>query len=178
MIIQRMNTLKDRKKVIIDYVVSCLKNGEQRASILVKVGKKWGTSKSAYDRLLQIAKEQHNIEREIINKELAELDIQAAIEARQKAIMTADERKEWLSDLITKKTKIMKVGGSTQMVYEYVDENGKTQSQILNTDLKLKAIAELNKMEGIYAPTKIANTDKDGNDVKQVMIINGKAIEF
>ena len=88
MIIQRMNTLKDRKKVIIDYVVSCLKNGEQRASILVKVGKKWGTSKSAYDRLLQIAKEQHNIEREIINKELAELDIQAAIEARQKAIMT------------------------------------------------------------------------------------------
>jgi len=43
---------------------------------------------------------------------------------------------------------------------------------------KLQYYAELNKMEGDYAPTKIANTDKDGNDVKQTMIINGKVIEF
>lgn len=33
-------------------------------------------------------------------------------------------------------------------------------------------------MEGNYAPAKIAQTDKEGNDVKQVMIINGKEIVF
>jgi hypothetical protein len=43
---------------------------------------------------------------------------------------------------------------------------------------RLKAIAELNKMEGSYAPSKIATTDTKGNEVKQVMIINGKEIEF
>jgi hypothetical protein len=33
-------------------------------------------------------------------------------------------------------------------------------------------------MEGDYAPTKIAATDTEGNDKRQVIIINGKEIEF
>jgi hypothetical protein len=165
-----MNTLKDRKKVIIDYVVSCLKNGEQRAAILVKVGKKWGTSKSAFDRLLKIAKEQHNNERETINKELAELDIQTAIEARKKTIMTADERKVYLTQIIKGEVKFKRLFVIGGQIMEYPSE-----PDIMD---RLKAIAELNKMEGSYAPSKIATTDTKGNEVKQVMIINGKEIEF
>ena len=43
---------------------------------------------------------------------------------------------------------------------------------------KLQYYSELNKMNGDYAPTKVANTDKDGNDVKQVIIIGGKEVQF
>jgi len=52
-----------------------------------------------------------------------------------------------------------------------------TKPMVVNGDLQLipvvpdwmdrrNAIAELNKMEGDYAPTKIAQTNKDGDDVK------------
>lgn len=59
---------------------------------------------------------------------------------------------------------------------EYVVVGGKLQivNKIMNAETKAflrKTIkdlyAELNKMDGDYAPTKIANTDKEGNDVKR-----------
>lgn len=38
--------------------------------------------------------------------------------------------------------------------------------------------SEISKIESDYAPTKVANTTVDGKDVKQVIVINGKEIEF
>lgn len=148
---------KPSKQIIIDAIIKEIEQGKTKSKILAKFGAKWRIAPRTYDRYWKTANEQHTAKQEAIKKELAEIDKQAAIEARKKAIMTADERKEWLSALITKKTKVMKVGGSPQMVYEYLDENGKLQSEILSTDTKLKALAELNKMEGDYAATKVEN---------------------
>jgi len=90
--------------------------------------------------------------------------------------MTADERKEYL-------TKI--VNGEVEVPYTEVKWDANTKKfvtikfiELAGHTARISAISELNKMEGDYAPTKIANTDKDGNDVKQTMIINGKVIEF
>lgn len=145
---------KPSKQIIIDAIIKEIESGRATEKICAVICRKFQFSQRTFYNHHKKAVIQHTAKQEALKKELAEIDKQAAIEARKKAIMTVEERKVWLSALIQKKTKVMKVGGSTQMVYEYLDENGKLQSEILNTELKLKAIAELNKMEGDYAPTK------------------------
>jgi hypothetical protein len=151
-----MQTNKPARQVIIDFIIHCLKNGEQRGKILVKAGKKWGTSKSAFDRFLKIAKEQHSIAAEAIKKELVAIDTAAAIEARKRDILTAEERKEYL-------TKIVK--GEIEVPYKEAKWDQITKKfvtlsfiELPNHTARINAIAELNKMEGDYAPTKVEET--------------------
>jgi hypothetical protein len=155
--------VKPNKQVIIDFIVSCLKKGEQRGNILVKVGKKWGTSKSAFDRLLKNAKEQHTAQQQALNDKLAAVDAQEAIEARKKAIMTANERKEYLTRIILGEIKVP----YKEVKWDRVKEEFVTIDfvELAGHSARISAIAELNKMEGAYAPTKVAQTDTEGNDV-------------
>lgn len=149
---------KPDKQYIIDFIISCIEKGEQRGNILVKAGKKWGTSKSAFDRMLKIAKEQHTERQQAIKSKLAIVDEQSAIEARKKAIMTADERKELLTKIANGEIRIKKPFVIAGKIMEYPAEPDHAD--------RMKAMAELSKMSGDYAPSKVANTDKDGNDVK------------
>lgn len=157
-------TTKTNRQVIIDFIISCLKKGEQRGEILVKTGKKWGTSKSAFDRMLKIAKEQHAIRQEEIKKELEEVDRLAAIEARKKAILSADERKELL-------TKIAK--GEIEIPDDDVKWNPNIKIyethviiRLANHVSRINAIAELNKMDGEYAPRKTEITGPNGQPIQ------------
>lgn len=161
---------KPGKQTIIDFIISCLENGEQRGNILVKAGKRWGTSKSAFDRLLKIAKEQHTIKQQDIKSKLAELDTANAIEARKKAIMTAEERKEYLTKIINGEIEVP----YTEVKWDKNQEKFVTIKfvELANHSSRISAIAELNKMEGDYSPIKVAQTDKDGNNVSPTIIIN------
>ena len=150
---------KPNTQIIIDFIIDHLTKGEQRAAMLVKAGKKWGTSKSAFDRLLKIAKEQHTERQQTIKSKIAIIDEQAAIDARKKAIMNTDERKEWLTKMIMGEMKAKRpfvIGGK---IMEYPEDPSHTD--------RLKALAELNKMDGDYAPTKTAFTDTTGKDIFQ-----------
>jgi hypothetical protein len=138
---------KPDKQTIIDFIISCLEKGEQRGNILVKTGKKWGTSKSAFDRWLKIAKQQLTDKQQAIKKELEAIDKAAAIEARKKAIMTADERKEYLTKIINGEVKFKKPFFVKGKIMEYPAEPDVAD--------RMKAISELNKMEGDYAETAI-----------------------
>jgi hypothetical protein len=166
-----LNSAKTNRQVIIDFVVSCLENGEQRNSILAKVGKKWQKEKispRSFDRLLKIAKQEHIAKQEAIKIQLAEVDKQAAIEARKKAIMTAEERKEYLTKLIL---------GQIEIPYSEAKWD-RNQSkfvtikfvEVANPQARISAIAELNKMEGDYSPLKVAQTNVEGNDISNVPI--------
>lgn len=161
--------IKANIQIIIDFIITCLEKGEERGNILTKVGKKWGSSKSAVDRYLKIAKEQHRIKQETIKKSLAELDKQAALDARKKAIMTADERKEYLTKLIK---------GEVKVPYTEIKWNPKTSKfvkhnfiEVAPHSARISAISELNKMEGDYAPAKVAQTDVEGNNLKTASIL-------
>lgn len=160
----RIQMPKPDKQTIIDFIVSCLENGEQRGNILVKTGKKWGTSKSAFDRWLKIAKEQHTVKHDAIKKQLAIIDTAAAIQARKKAIMNAEERKEYLTRILSGELKVKKpfVIGGKIMEYNFEPDHAD----------RLKALAELNKMEGDYAPSKVAQTDTAGNDKEFNITLN------
>lgn len=149
---------KANKQVIIDYIVSCLEKGEQRGDILVKAGKKWGISKSAFDRWLKIAKDQHKGTQEAIKKAKATIDIENGIKERYRQIADVGERKEILTKIVRGQiplTKPMIVKGRIRHIKTVPDWADRRA-----------AIAELNKMDGSYAPDKIANTDTEGNDVK------------
>lgn len=149
---------KASKLVQIDYIVSCIENGEQRGEILVKAGKKWGISKSAFDRLLKIAKERHAAKQRALKDKLDAIDTAAAIEARKKAIMTSEERKELLTKIAKGELRIKKpfvIGGK---IVEYMSAPDATDRK--------NAIAELNKMDGSYAPAKVAKTNSAGEDVR------------
>lgn len=146
---------KPSRQTIIDAIIKEIEQGTTRGRIVSKFVKKCQVTERTIDRYWKTANEQHTVKQAAIKKELMQVDTAAAIAARKKAIMTSDERKEFLTALIKKQLKVMEVGSSTQMVHEYVDATGKMQKEIINYDNKLKAIAELNKMEGDYAKQEI-----------------------
>lgn len=161
------DNLKSNKQVIVDFIVSCLEKGERRNVILAKVGKKWQNtpvSPRTFDRLLKIANTQHQEKQQHIKVELAKVDAYAAVEARKKAIMSTEERKEYLTKLIY---------GEIEVPYKEVKWNPVTKAfetiefvELAGHTARINAIAELNKMEGDYAPNKIAQTDTAGHDIE------------
>jgi hypothetical protein len=76
--------------------------------------------------------------------------------------MTADERKEYLTKIVSGEAKVRKPF--------YVAKTGKILEYLAEPDHndRIRALAELNKMEGDYAPTKVAKTNVAGEDVLPV----------
>lgn len=131
---------------IIDFILAELDLGRARASVLSKVVKKWQMSDRTFDRHWKKANALKETAREKIKAELAEVERQAAIDALKKAIMGADERRELLT--------IIARGKLTQTI---VDEETMEQNEFpepVTAVERIKAIAELNKMDGDYAPIK------------------------
>lgn len=79
-------------------------------------------------------------------------------EQLKSAVMDKQERYKVLKGIATGRAKAKKTFVIAGKIVEHPSEP--------DFNDRLKAIAEMNKMEGDYAPTKIAQTDKDGNDAK------------
>lgn len=137
---------KQSKQVIIDAIIKGIEQGKSRAQLLGTIGKKWEISRTTFDRHWKTANEQHVIKRDSIKEQLVKVDIEAAIEARKKAIMTADERKEYLTKIINGEAKVKKPFVVSGKIMEYPAEPDASD--------RIRAIAELNKMDGEYAPEK------------------------
>lgn len=137
---------KPDKQIIIDAIIKGIEQGKDRAKLLATFGKERQLSQRTFDRHWKTAQEQHIDRQQALKERLTKVDEQAAIEARKKAIMTADERKEYLTKLVNGEIKAKRpfvIGGK---IMEYQEEP--THSD------RIKAIAELNKMDGDYAPVK------------------------
>ena len=143
---------KPSNQIQIDAIIKGIEQGRDRGNLLATIGKKWQLSQRTFDRLWKTANEQHTVRQQGIKKEIAAIDIQSAIDSRKMAIMTANERKEWLTKLINGEMKAKRpfvIGGK---IMEYPSEPDHAD--------RLKAIAELNKMDGDYAPAKVDLTGK------------------
>jgi hypothetical protein len=158
-----MNAAKPSKQTIIDFLIKEIALGKERGPVLSKTVKKWQMSDRTFDRHWKIANQQHQENQSKIKEAVAEVDVQAAIEARKKEIMTADERKEYLTKLVK---------GDVKVPYTEVKWNPDTKKFVKHRFVeqashtaRISAISELNKMDGDYAPTKIAPTDGKGNDL-------------
>jgi hypothetical protein len=154
---------KSNKQVIVDFIVSRLEKGEQRATILAKVVKKWQSSVRTFDRLLKIANEQYSNRLHLASKAADDTYVAMKAEAAKEAVMSKQEREEYLTKLIK---------GDIEIPYTEVKWNPVSKSfetiqfvELASHGARISAISELNKMGGDYAPSKVAQTDKDGNDV-------------
>lgn len=143
---------KPTKQVQIDFIIKCLNLGQERSEVLGKVGKKWETSRTTFDRLWKIAKEQHVVKRKRINDAIEQDNTIKELEAVKSNIMTAIERKIYLTKVLNGELKIKKPFVIAGKIMEYPAEPDHAD--------RLKALAELNKMDGEYAPQKTDLTIK------------------
>lgn len=111
-----------------------------------------------------LARQKAQQTQELKQKAEAEALYEATKEAEKRRIMNADERKEFLTKLIEGKRTVKRLFVIDGEVIEHPSEPDAAD--------KIRAIAELNKMGGDYAPTKVANTDKEGNNVYNPPSIN------
>lgn len=148
---------KANKQVIIDAIIKLIEQGTGFSSALAVIGRKWNTPQTTFARYWKAASQQHTVKQQAIKKELAEVDVQAAVDARKRAIMTADERKERLT-LIAR-------GELTKKVVDLESDEANDEPVAISVSDMLKAMAELSKMEGDYAAVKQEVTGKDGKDL-------------
>jgi len=135
---------KADKQVIINFIIGCLRKGESRAAILGKVGKKWETSRTTFDRLLKTAKEEQNQTQQVIKKAKAALDIEIELQSHAELIADVHERKQTLTKIMRGQiqlTKPMVVNGILELV-PVVPDWGERRS----------AISELNRKYFINRP--------------------------
>jgi hypothetical protein len=162
---------KPEKAAIIDFIEDMLRKGKERAEILAKIVQKWPMSDRTFGRYLKQAKGSHTEALQSLKEEKDRVMADAAIDELKMDIMTAQERKVVLSQIARGQiplTKPMVVDGMVEMVPVVPDWMDRRN-----------AIAELNKMEGDYAPTKVAPTDPEGNALQGTTILylptNGRA---
>ncbi len=144
--------MKVNRQVIVDFVVSELEKGFDRAKIMAKVAKKWQIPTRTFDRYMKSAVDQHREKQNIIKYEKMKVDISLAVEARKSEILTVNERKEYLSKVVKGEVEII-----IKEVRWHAEEKRFITIPIVTLPAhptRIAAIAELNKMEGDYAPIK------------------------
>jgi hypothetical protein len=154
---------KPNKQTIIDAIIKHLEQGTATEKICAAICSKFQFTERTFYNHFKVAQIQHVDKQQAIRDATAVIDTNAAIASRKRAIMAADDRKEYLTKLIMGEIKAKQpfvIGGK---IMEYPSEP--------NHSDRIRAIAELNKMCGDYSPTKIANTDGSGNDISPIINI-------
>ncbi len=131
---------KIEKIEYLNFIKKCLRSGlVDRKSVSSKFVKKWQVSERTFDRYWKIANIQY-------------VEEAKEAEARQKAIDYQNEEEAARRDIITK--------------FEMQEIATKiARSDQEETKDRLKALEFLARVEGLFAPTKIASTDTDGNSI-------------
>ena len=137
----KSNELKE-----VEFIKNLLRKGAERKTILQEFAKTYkGKSVKTFDNRLKVARKQMEGEIKQIEKRTEE-SITKEVEARKLEIMTVAERVDYL-------VKTLKGEITTPIP---ITQGGKTVEYKLKPSHsdRLKALAELNKMDGSYAPTK------------------------
>lgn len=145
--------IKPSKQTIINALIEDIKKGKPRGQVLGKAGNKWGISRTTFDRHWKTANEQHaEVQRKA--KEAADkVYIEESEKAARRAVMGKIERQEVLTQIargeipLQKPMVVDKMIEFVEIVPEWMDRKN--------------AIAELNKMDGDYAPVKLKHEAGD-----------------
>ena len=177
---------KPSKQIIIDAIIKEIEQGTTRAKVIAKYCKKLQKSERTIDSYWKIANIQQKERQEKASKAADEVYIENNVNAVKTVLKSKIEKQAELQNEINLIDK--QINGEVEFTFVVGNKVNKSHNgdvfmlpvQIQNElrARKLQYYAELNKMNGDYAPTKVANTDKDGNDVKQVIIIGGKEVQF
>ena len=138
--------MKPSEQAQVNFIAECLRKGEQRKIILGKFGKKWvNVSRTTFDRRLRQAEAHVAGEQERI-KAQAEQEVSKEADALKSKILTSLERQAILSEMA-------KGNLETEILLVTKDGIKKAKAKPNHAERRA-AIAELNKMDGSYSPTK------------------------
>jgi len=149
---------KPQKQIIIDAIVKYIEKGTKYGTILAQSVTKWHISKRTFDRYWKEAQQQHIVKQQGIKEAVAIVEVEKAIEARNKEILTAQERKELLTEIALGKIEI-----PTKEAKWDSEQKKFVMLPVLNLPdhaVRIRAITELNKMDGDYAVNRIDITSK------------------
>lgn len=140
-----------------------LDSGITRRDCLSKIVAKWQMSDRTFDRYWKVAQEQHGETQSIIQKSITDISIEAFRENFTGKILTILERKEILTQIA--------LGNITLSKYIVCDGVIQEREIVPNYNDRKSAIAELNRMEGVYAAEE--ETPEDIHEIKVIRISNG-----
>lgn len=168
----------------INTVANQLAAGKERAEILAKFAKKWKVSPTSIDRYLKSAKEIAIKLSSKADKAAEDAMISQTVEAAKLGLKSKHERVMILQrEVDTCLDELYGTGANNFGEFWGKRTNIKKKLTVMEK-VKLRQVinsiqAEISKIQGDYAPTKLANTDKEGNDViatpSQIVIMQGKA---
>ncbi len=145
--------VKANKLVVIESIIKEIEKGTDRAHVISIYCKKFQKTARTIDTYWKIAKEQHSARQQAIQKEIAAVDTQAAIYARKSGLKSKQDRLMLLQKEADNCIRDLRKPKAT--IWD------KIALRRCFKDLQ----AEISKIQGDYAPTKLANTNKEGDDV-------------
>ena len=118
----------------------------------------WGLPSSTFDRYWAEASKRFKARLDAIEEATTKVAVSMEVKALKKAILSKHERQELLSKLAT---------GEIRSWREVVTESGVIKLEYYSASEAKQNIAELNKMEGDYAPVK-KDITSGGEPIKQI----------
>lgn len=167
------------KQHIVDQIIKGIEDGKDRGKLLSIFVKKLQVSDRTFDRYWKIANIQYGERQQAIKNEIAAVDTQTAIETRKDGLKSKIERLLFYQNEIDHMEKQLK--GEVRFVFilgykvkpSHIGNKFKLPLQVQN-ELRnnIKSYqSEISKIEGDYAPTKSAQTNVNGEDVKPAPVL-------
>jgi len=138
------------KQKAISEIVKGLRKGLATSDILGVIRSNSELADSTFYDYLDEAREKHTKEQREAERVAREQLIQAKKEELKSDIISIQKRKEYLTKVVTAKTDLVQVGKATVEILKHDDG----RREIITNDIRIKALQELNKMDGAYTPTQ------------------------
>lgn len=138
------------KQKAISEIVKGLRKGLTTEDILALICTHFHLTRRSFFNYLEEAQETHSKEQQEIERLAREQLLQTKKEELKSEILSIQQRKEFLTKLITAKTRVTQFGKATIETLE----NDDGRLEVVTNDIKIKALQELNKMDGAYTPTQ------------------------
>ena len=120
--------------------------------ILALICTNFHLTRRSFFNYLEEAQETHSKEQQEIELLAREQLLQSKKEELKSEILSIQQRKEFLTKLITAKTRVTQFGKATIETFQNEDDDDRLE--IITNDIKIRALQELNKMDGAYTPTQ------------------------
>lgn len=136
------------KQKAISEIVKGLRKGYSRDVIFATIRNNSQIGVRTLDTYLPEAQELHFKEQQEVERLAREQLLQTKKEELKSEILSIQKRKEYLTKVVTAKTDLVQVGKATVEVLTHDDG----RREIITNDTRIKALQELNRMDGAYSP--------------------------
>ena len=150
--------MKPKKEQTVNEMLLEIEMGTSYTECLKINGGLWGLPSSTFDRYWAEASKRFKARLDAIEEATTKVAVSMEVKALKKAILSKHERQELLSKLAT---------GEIKSWREVVTESGVIKLEYYSAAAAKQNIAELNKMDGDYAPVK-KDITSGGEPIKQI----------